>query len=51
MLVVEEEIVEVEGKKITFYRVRCTKCNRVLAYYANRELAEYHAKYWLRCCE
>ncbi len=51
MLTVEEEVVNVEGKELRFYRVRCTKCGRILAYYAKRELAEYHAKYWLKCCD
>lgn len=44
------EITKVK-KILTFYHVRCSKCGRILSIYANREIAEYLAKHWLKCCD
>ncbi len=48
--IVEEKIV-VEGKELVFYHVKCKKCGNIVATYADKKIAEYSAKYWLKCCD
>ncbi len=49
--VIEVERVNIEGKVLEFYYVRCLKCGKRLAVYADPEIARYSALYWLKCCD
>ncbi len=46
-----EERINVEGRELIFYHVKCRKCGNIVATYADRRIAEYSARYWLKCCE
>ena len=57
---IKQEIIDYEFKKIerievkkvlTFYQVKCSKCGKILGIYADKEIAEYLAKHWLKCCD
>ncbi len=49
--IIEVEEVQVEGKILRFYHVKCAKCGKRVAVYADPEVARYSALYWLKCCD
>ena len=50
-LVIVRHDIELPNIIITFWCVKCSKCGKILACYADYELALYHAQNWLRCCK
>ncbi len=49
--IIETEEVKVENKVLVFYHVKCLKCGKRIAVYADPEVARYSALYWLKCCD